>query len=107
MSKMSYYWICDECESKASHKGLCRECSTYDSAGKVVNPIRRTKMNRDGTPHIRQTNRPIIPSHERDGFRRRKKPTKKQMAEMEKTMARFRPPNDGVVSLLGESDEEE
>jgi hypothetical protein len=102
-----YYWKCMMCESKTPHKGLCRSCTTYDEEGQIIEPVRRIKINKDGTPFESHTHSPIIPLHERDGFRRKKKPSKKQLKRMEEHMAKYRPPTEDVVTLLGESDEEE
>ena len=39
-------WRCEECEQELHYKGLCRECTEYDSEGNVLNPVRRVKVNK-------------------------------------------------------------
>lgn len=34
-------YICSNCESESRFKGLCRDCTTYDEDGNVLNAVRR------------------------------------------------------------------
>ena len=50
-------WKCMECESETPFKGLCRDCTEYDSNGKIINPIPRVKVNALGLPVIKKKGR--------------------------------------------------
>lgn len=101
------YWKCNTCGTTATYQGLCRDCTTYDSERNIIEPTSRIRINKDGTQHVKNTQRPIMPFGERDGFRKQKKLTKKQTKAMEEHISKFRPTKDGEVALLGESDDEE
>jgi len=47
-------WKCMSCQSETTYKGLCRECTKYDVGGKVVEAVRRIKVNSLGLPLIKR-----------------------------------------------------
>lgn len=47
-------WKCMECESETSFKGLCRDCTEYDSEGKIITPVPRVKVNSLGLPILKK-----------------------------------------------------
>jgi len=73
-------YICPNCDSESRFKGLCRDCTTYDDDGNVVNAVRREELGKHvhdencGHHHHRQT-----PTIEQFRAARRPKLTKKQM----------------------------
>ena len=36
-------YVCPQCGDEKPFKGLCRDCTEYDSEGNVVNPVRRVE----------------------------------------------------------------
>ncbi len=99
-------WKCLECKSQTHHKGLCRECTEYDGEGKIVNPIRRVRVNNDGTVYT-PSKKLKLPLNPKDRFKRTKKPTKKQMQKIEAEFTKYIPSKENQVMLMGESDDEE
>ena len=66
-----HLWKCMVCDEQTSFKGLCRNCTEYDSSGKVLNPIRRVKVNSLGFPIIKKKG--INNTNLNKGFRESKK----------------------------------
>jgi len=99
-------WKCLDCESQTHHKGLCRECSEYDSKGKVITPKPRVRLNPDGTVYT-PTKKIKLPFNSKDRFKRTKKPTKKQLRKLEAEFTKYIPSKDNQVMLMGESDDGE
>tara|TARA_R100000322_G_scaffold41227_1_gene25671 strand:+ start:841 stop:1200 length:360 start_codon:yes stop_codon:yes gene_type:complete len=108
-------WICEQCGSKANFKGLCRDCTEYGEQGEVINPVARVKHNADGSkwnPPKRGNRMPTMDLLMNMKNSRRRKPSKKQMKEMEdniKSMAEFEGQinKEGDFMEFGESVEEE
>lgn len=108
------YWKCASCESVSPYKGLCRDCTTYDDNGSVIEPVMRVKHNSDGsvwTPPAK--NSPMASKEMLNAFRgmRQKRMTKKQKAQMNaqiKESLKAQAEADNIdLSDLGESVEEE
>lgn len=86
------YFICPTCDLKTRWKGLCRECTTYDDNGNIINAVRRVK---EGV-HVHDENcnhdheHPPSPKIQisKDDFvnARRRKPTKKQRDKFNKIL---------------------
>jgi hypothetical protein len=83
-------YTCPNCESTSLYKGLCRDCTEYDSNGAVVNPVVREKqgvhVHDENCGHLHHDHH-----HEENSMRislddfvnaRRPKPTKKQIQQM-------------------------
>ncbi len=83
MSKKVNCYACQECETKDRqifrYKGLCKSCTTYDSDGNVIDPIKRVPSDEFGNP-ITKITRDI--NGPRRGFRQPKKLSKKQRAQI-------------------------
>ena len=84
MSKIKYMWKCMECNSMVNHKGLCRDCTKYDSEGNILEPIPRVRVDRNGNEIVKNNNveRNYVfrdGSEGKKGFRTPKKLTKKQL----------------------------
>jgi len=94
-NSMIYKWKCNSCESITHHKGLCRDCTKYDSEGKIMAPVQRVKIDSNGNEIVksnshRQTYIFRDGIEGKRGFRVEKKKTKKQLkllAEEEVAMA--------------------
>tara|TARA_R110002020_G_scaffold317108_1_gene532791 strand:- start:575 stop:919 length:345 start_codon:yes stop_codon:yes gene_type:complete len=112
------YWKCMECDSITHHKGLCRECTTYDEKGKILTPVPRTRVDSNGNAHvvekgIRNTvNLNLMKRKFVDS--RRKKLTRKQLALAKKeaealkaAQQELEAENDGEMVEFGEAVEEE
>jgi len=82
MNKIKTY-ICPQCDDEARFKGLCRDCTEYDSEGGIVNAVRREEKGK----HIHDENCGHNHGHYHpptaEMFRQRRRPklTKKQMAK--------------------------
>ena len=100
-------WKCPDCEDIAYHKGLCRSCTEYSEDGTIITPIRRQRVNADGSRYRKLVRAELPIVSERDGFRKPKKPTKKQLKVMQANIEKYRPHNEDEVILLGESEDEE
>jgi|TARA_R110002012_G_scaffold261520_1_gene443440 hypothetical protein len=107
-------WRCEECEQELHYKGLCRECTEYDSEGNVLNPVRRVKINKvinsSNHTHNRIVNNINMPSpllQGSRGYRSKRKLTKKQVKNLENQLSSLAPKQDGKFTLLGESDDSE
>ena len=99
-------WKCESCGEVMAYRGLCRTCTTYDEDSNVVVPVKRVKVDYNGTP-IQKTQVANLPFNEgRRGFRTRRKPTKKQIQKLESQLTALAPNNEGEFTLLGESEEE-
>jgi len=93
------------------HKGLCHECTQYDSEGGVVEPVYRVRTDEYGNSieRIRAERPPVnrsgIPQNV--GFRQPRKPTKKQL-QREETYARIAQevPVPTMTETLAEGEEE-
>jgi len=59
------------CDAQTSFKGLCRNCTEYDSSDNVVRAIRRVKVNSLGFPIIKKKG--INNTNLNKGFREAKK----------------------------------
>ena len=74
---------CFDCDAIANFPGLCRECTTYDEVGDVVNPIKRVRINEMGNEWAVSKNNSLTNARNRlplsRGFRQPKKLSKKQM----------------------------
>ena len=83
MTRYARYWGCPQCDSIIRHKGLCRDCTEYDEDGKIVNPVPRVRVNADGSQYTppERVDLPVV--SERNGFRKRKKLSKKQQKMLE------------------------
>lgn len=114
MSRAMRYWKCMTCGSKAHHKGLCRECTTYDESGNIISPVPRERVDSKGKKYISQRvqRESLDLQMVKQKFlnNRRKKLTKKQRALAEKEAEALRiaqkeleGENDGDVVELGES----
>jgi len=85
-------YICPNCESKSLYKGLCRDCTEYDSAGSVINSVRREKQGvHVHDEHCDHDHDHDHSHHKTEGMRislddfvnaRRPKPSKKQIQQM-------------------------
>ena len=71
------YWECPECKVTTHYKGLCRECTEYDSEGTPVKPVLRVRLNSTKTEHHVH-----IPSKSDFVNARRKHPSKKQLEKI-------------------------
>jgi len=79
-------YACPECppaqRSVVHYKGLCRECTTYDDAGSVVEAVYRVASDEFGNPvqHIATRNPPVNRAGQiqQPGVRQVRKPTRKQ-----------------------------
>ena len=67
-------WACPECQVETHFKGLCRNCTEYDTEGQPTKPVQRMRMNYTPT-----TNNPHTLSKNDFLNARRRKPTKKQI----------------------------
>ena len=70
-------WACPSCEMELRFKGLCRDCTEYDSSGNPTKPVHRVKKNsqaKDEHNH-KTTKEDYINS-------RRPKPSKKQLTSL-------------------------
>ena len=65
------FWRCLVCEFETSYKGLCRDCTEYDTEGNVINAIRRVRVNSLGLPIIKRKG--IDNTNLNKGFRASKK----------------------------------
>ena len=74
-------WACPECETEVRYKGLCRDCTEYDSAGNPIKPVQRVKKNDYQKYHHsrRATKQDFTNS-------RRPKPSKKQLEGLMESM---------------------
>ena len=99
-------WKCLECGSTAYHKGLCRDCTEYDDDGKIVNPVRRVRMNKDGTVY-ESVKSVRLPFKSQERFKRGKKLTKKQLAKVNEGINKYIPHQPNQVVLMAESEDEE
>ena len=115
---MRKYWKCNECESVAHHKGLCRECTTYGEDGSIINPVPRERVDSKGNKHvIKNTTRDSMDlARMKQKFvdSRRRKLSKKQLALAKKeakalmeAQAELEKENNGEIVEFGESVEEE
>jgi len=86
MNKIKTY-ICPECNKEARFKGLCRDCTEYDSEGNIINAVRREEAGKcndescgdESCGHTKMRFR--APTAEMFRQRRRPKLTKKQMSK--------------------------
>ena len=75
-------WACPECEAETHFRGLCRECTEYDSEGTPVKPIHRVRLNHTPTEHHdfhKPTKKDFVNA-------RRRNPTKKQLDQIKEIM---------------------
>ncbi len=115
------YWKCFNCESKAHHKGLCRDCTEYDENGKIVTPVPRERVDSTGNRWVFQKN-PVGESRDMQMMKnkfleqRRKKLTKKQRSVVEEQLkqlakdqklAQEEVGEDGIFEIGESVDEEE
>lgn len=102
------FWKCEECGSTAKHKGLCRECTTYDDEGNIVTPVSRVRYNSTGEKWQPPQKRQGVATKDMLNtmrLMRRKKPTKKQI---KKELDEIKISNSGEEFIeLGEGVEEE
>lgn len=68
------HWVCPECDLETHFKGLCRNCTEYDTDGQPTKPVQRMRKNYTPTTHNSQ----ILSKGDFLNARRRK-PTKKQL----------------------------
>lgn len=85
---MSKTWKCMTCETISRFKGLCRDCSDYDSEGQVVTPVHRVRLDEWGEPWQPKEREPRNISHEMFVMSRRasRRVTKKQQRIMQEQL---------------------
>jgi predicted ATP-dependent serine protease len=76
-------YVCPQCDDEKGFRGLCRDCTEYDSEGNVVNPVRREQKGK----HIHDENCGHYHHHAPtvDDFRNRRRPklSKRQYQKMQ------------------------
>ena len=112
------YWKCPNCEDVQTFTGLCRDCTVYGESQNIIEPVRRIKVDKNGnkiisTPkRFESQNMAQLKQHFIN--QRSKKPTKKQLAKMEKEKEllkelesiKEKPNQEGIIEI-GESALEE
>ena len=98
--------------------GLCRDCTVYDESHNIVEPVRRIKVDETGNKIIstpkRFESQNMAQLKQQFINQRSKKPTKKQLAKMEKEKEllkelesiKEKPNQEGIIEI-GESALEE
>jgi len=81
-------YVCPQCDNERRFKGLCRDCTEYDSEGNVVNPVRTVEKGKhihdencgEGCGHKHHRHAPTL-----QDFRNRRRPklSKKQYQRMQ------------------------
>jgi hypothetical protein len=100
-------WKCENCESEALFKGLCRDCTEYGEGGEVLNPVYRVRVNENHhhhNHHAHELPTPLLQGVR--GYRTKRKLTKKQLKKLESELSSFAPQEEGQFALMGESEEE-
>ena len=112
------YWKCPNCENIQTFSGLCRGCTNYDESHKIVEPVRRIKVDKKGNEIIytpqRFESQSIAQLKQQFIKQRSKKPTNKQLAQIEKEKEllkelkslKEKPNQEGIIEI-GESALEE
>jgi len=81
-------YVCPQCDNERRFKGLCRDCTEYDSEGNVVNPVRTVEKGKhihdencgEGCGHTHHRHAPTLQDFKN---RRRPKLSKKQYQRMQ------------------------
>jgi len=112
------YWKCPDCEDIQAFIGLCRVCTVYDESQNIVEPVRRIKVDKKGNKIIsipkRFESQNMAQLKQHFINQRSKKPTKRQLAKIEKEKElmkelkslKEKPNQEGIIEV-GESALEE
>tara|TARA_R100000963_G_C4634325_1_gene98739 strand:+ start:527 stop:874 length:348 start_codon:yes stop_codon:yes gene_type:complete len=112
------YWKCLNCEDIQSYSGLCRACTTYDGSQKIMDPIRRVKVDKNGEEIIsiprRFESQNMAQLKQQFISQRSRKPTNKEVAKRKREKELLKEleslketPNEEGVIEIGESTIEE